>query len=68
MSQLIHRCIIAPARVKYAILAGISDNKVKRFDLIHTKRLIGYVPKDDYYETCRIVKKELRIKEKRKKK
>ena len=68
MSQLIHKCIVAPKKVKYAILAGISDNKVKKFDLIHTKKLIGYVPKDDYYETCKIVKKELRIKEKRKKK
>jgi len=56
MAQLIHKCIIAPAKVKYGILAGISDNKKKYMDLGFTKKLVNYKPEDDAYKICEEVR------------
>lgn len=49
MSQLIHRCIVAPDDITYAIVNGISDNRFKRMDIEETKRLLGYEPQDDAF-------------------
>jgi len=56
MTQLIHKCIIAPPKVKYGILAGISNNHNKYMDLKFTKKLIGYKPQDDVYKLCKSIK------------
>lgn len=57
MAQLIHKSILAPKKIKYAILSGISKDKHKHLELKSTKRLIGYEPKDDAYQICRVIKK-----------
>ena len=57
MSQLIHKCIIAPKKVKYGILSGISNDKQKDLDLKFSKKLVGYKPKDDAYKLCKEMKR-----------
>ena len=46
LNDLLLRCIETPD-IPYAIVAGISNNARKRFDLIQTRRLLGYAPRDD---------------------
>ena len=45
-NQLLVRCIETPG-IDYAVVAGISNNRRKRFDLIDTRALLGYAPVDD---------------------
>ena len=33
--------------ISYAVVAGISNNARKRFDLVRTRQLLGYEPQDD---------------------
>lgn len=56
MAQLLHKSIIAPESLKYAVLNGTSDNKKNRLSLEHTKKLIGYSPQDDSYKMLEKVK------------
>ena len=58
MAQLLHKAIIAPGTLKYAVLSGTSNNKKKRLSLEYTKELIGYEPEDDSYEMLEQVKKK----------
>jgi len=60
MAQLIHKCIMAPKSVKYAVLSGISNNRHKRMELNFTKKLVGYKPMDDGFEVCKKIKKKFR--------
>lgn len=46
MNQLLVRCVEAPD-IPYAVVAGISDNRRQRFDLVITRALLGYAPQDD---------------------
>ena len=46
LNQLLLRCIEA-ADVRFAIVHGISDNRLKRLDLTTTRDLLGYAPEDD---------------------
>ncbi len=57
LSQLIHKCIIAPKKVKYGILSGISNNKKKDMELAFAKKLVGYSPKDNADKLCKSIKK-----------
>lgn len=57
IAQLIHKCIIAPERVKYGILSGSSNNKRIYLDLDFTKKLVDYNPKDDAFVMCSQIKK-----------
>lgn len=56
MNQLIHKCIVAPSKIKYGVLSGISNNKKKDMDLKCAKKLVGYMPKDDSYKLCKMIK------------
>lgn len=56
MAQLLHKCIVASKKVRYGILSGISKNKKRDLDLKYTKKLIGYIPKDDAYKLCKEIK------------
>jgi nucleoside-diphosphate-sugar epimerase len=49
MTQLIHRCITADARIGYAIINGLSDNRFKRMDIERARKLLGYEPDDDAF-------------------
>lgn len=61
MTQLVHKCIMAPDKLKFAILAGISNNHNKYMDLEYTKKTVGYKPEDDVYKMCNeIIKKKKR--------
>jgi uronate dehydrogenase len=53
LNDLLVRCIEAED-IPYAVVAGISDNARKRFDLIHTRRLLGYAPRDDGFRVLGI--------------
>ena len=57
LAQLIHKLIMAPKKVKYGILSGISNNEHKRMELNFTKKLVGYKPEDDAYQVCKAIKK-----------
>jgi nucleoside-diphosphate-sugar epimerase len=46
LNDLIVRCV-ETENIPYAIVAGISNNRRKRFDLKHTRELLGYAPQDD---------------------
>jgi hypothetical protein len=46
MNQLLVRAIETPG-ITYAVVAGISNNRQQRFDLRHTRALLGYAPQDD---------------------
>jgi NAD+ dependent glucose-6-phosphate dehydrogenase len=49
LNDLLMRCI-ETENIPYAVVAGISDNARKRFDLIRTRRLLGYAPRDDGFK------------------
>jgi NAD+ dependent glucose-6-phosphate dehydrogenase len=49
MCQLLVRCVEAPD-IQFAIVHGLSDNRVKRLDIESTKALLGYAPQDDGFE------------------
>src|SRR5215212_9385660 len=53
LNDLLVRCI-ETEYIPYAVVAGISDNARKRFDLIQTKRLLGYAPRDDGFKVLGI--------------
>jgi len=46
LNQLLIRCIEAPA-ISFAIVHGISNNRIKRVSLVETESLLGYKPQDD---------------------
>jgi nucleoside-diphosphate-sugar epimerase len=46
LNQLIVRCIETP-EIPFAVVAAISNNRRKRFDLVKTRALLGYEPVDD---------------------
>jgi nucleoside-diphosphate-sugar epimerase len=49
MSQLLIRCVETPD-IPFAIVHGLSDNRIKRLDITSTKALLGYAPQDDGFE------------------
>jgi uronate dehydrogenase len=51
LAELLHRCIIAPASVDYAIVHGLSGNRFNRLDMTETERLLGYRPVDDAFQS-----------------
>ena len=53
LNDLLVRCIEVDD-IAYAVVAGISDNASKRFDLINTRRLLDYDPQDDGFQVLGI--------------
>ena len=53
LNDLLVRCI-ETADIPYAVVAGISDNARKRFNLIQTRQLLGYDPRDDGFKVLGI--------------
>ena len=49
MNQLLTRCIETPD-IDFAIVHGISNNRIKLLDLAETRELLGYEPQDDGFE------------------
>ena len=52
LANLISKCVTASEKIKFGILAGISDNRKKNMDLKFSKDLVGYEPQDDVYKIC----------------
>lgn len=50
LNQLFQRCIDAPSQLRFAIFAGLSDNRFKRMDISDARELVGYKPQDDLTE------------------
>lgn len=44
--QLMQRCIEADPAIQFAIVNGMSDNEEMRWDIKHTRELVGYEPRD----------------------
>jgi nucleoside-diphosphate-sugar epimerase len=53
LNDLLVRCIEVE-NIPYAVVAGISDNALKRFNLIQTRQLLGYAPRDDGFNVLGI--------------
>ena len=53
LNDLLMRCVETDD-IAYAVVAGISDNARKRFDLEQTRRLLGYAPRDDGFRVLGI--------------
>ena len=49
MNQLF-RLSIDAADIDFAVVHGISNNRIKRLSLVETTELLGYQPVDDGYE------------------
>jgi uronate dehydrogenase len=45
--QLMERCLLADLTTPFAVVNGMSANTGMRWDIEHTRRLIGYQPQDD---------------------
>jgi uronate dehydrogenase len=45
--QLMERCLLADASLRFAVVNGMSANTGMRWDIGHTRRLLGYEPQDD---------------------
>jgi nucleoside-diphosphate-sugar epimerase len=45
--QLMERCIEADGSIRFAVVNGMSANTGMRWDIEHTRRLLGYEPHDD---------------------
>ena len=48
LNQLIHRCIDADDRLRFAVFHGLSNNRFNCLDLSDARELVGYVPEDDF--------------------
>ena len=46
IAQLIIKSIEAPKSLKFDIFFGVSNNKLRYRDLIHSKEVLGYIPQD----------------------
>jgi nucleoside-diphosphate-sugar epimerase len=53
LNELLLRCVETEG-ISYAVVAGISNNARKRFDLTHTRSLLGYEPRDDGFKVLGI--------------
>jgi nucleoside-diphosphate-sugar epimerase len=49
LNQLIVRSLEAPPDLRFAIVNGQSNNRIKRLDLTSTRELLGYAPEDDAF-------------------
>lgn len=45
--QLMEKCITADVAVRFAVVNGMSANSGMRWDVEHTRRVVGYDPQDD---------------------
>jgi uronate dehydrogenase len=45
--QLMEKCITADASVRFAVVNGMSANTGMRWDVEHTRQVVGYEPQDD---------------------
>ena len=45
--QLMERCILAELSERFVVVNGMSANTGMRWDIEHTRRLLGYQPQDD---------------------
>lgn len=49
MSEILHRAIVAPRDLRYAIVHAVSDNRFKRLDMTATEELLGVRVRDDAF-------------------
>ena len=47
LNQLFVRSLEAPPELRFAVINGQSNNRIKRFDLTSARELLGYAPQDD---------------------
>ena len=45
--QLMERCLTADASIRFGVVNGMSANTGMRWDIEHTRRLVGYEAQDD---------------------
>jgi hypothetical protein len=49
LCQLLHRCLVAPASLRFAVVHGVSDNRYKFMEIDTARFLVGYRPQDDLF-------------------
>lgn len=54
--ELLEKCIDAPENMKFAIVHGLSRNTFNRMDIQSTMDLIGYDPKDNFFDESEFFK------------
>lgn len=47
--RLVVASVEAPDSLRFGVCYGLSDNRVKRFDISSARRILGYEPKDDSF-------------------
>jgi uronate dehydrogenase len=52
LNHLLVRCIETP-EIQFAIVHGLSDNRLKRLDLTSTREVLAYTPQDDAFDLFR---------------
>ena len=50
--HLMERCILTDSGPPFAVINGMSANTGMRWDLVHTRQLLGYDPQDDVTRGC----------------
>lgn len=45
--QLMERCIVADLSARFAVVNGMSANTGMRWDIEHTRQMLGYTPRDE---------------------
>ena len=50
LSRLFDRCLAAGPEVTFAVVTGVSKNRILRMDLEETQQLVGYAPEDDAFD------------------
>jgi len=45
--QLMERCVLAAPTLRFAVVNGMSANTGMRWDIDHTRQVVGYQPQDD---------------------
>ena len=46
IAQMVERCIVAPANLRYDIFYAVSDNQWSYRDVEHARQQVGYEPRD----------------------
>jgi uronate dehydrogenase len=49
LCQLLHRCLVAPRSVRYAVVQGVSNNRYRWMEIESARELVGYQPLDDVF-------------------
>ena len=50
LSQMFHKCIMSSEDLKFEIFSAISNSKLKKLDIEHAKKTLGFDPQDNVHQ------------------